>query len=112
MRFSNRSGCLEAPRAVYDTNDRTLVTRAVIAALQDLNFVINNVDIQQGLIVAKKFGDYPIELTVTIQSISDKQTLVHEIAQYKLKTIEDPVVYEQFFSSVQKSLPSFARKDD
>lgn len=95
--------------ATFDTNDRKAVVRAVIAALQDLYFVINNVDIRQGIVTAKKFGDYPIEMTITVQLISNKQILLHGIAQYKLTTIEDPVIYEQFFSSVQKSLPVTSR---
>lgn len=94
---------------VFDTHDRKLVARGVIAALQDLGFIINNADIEQGIIAAKKFGTYPIEMTVTIQAISDKQLLVHGIAQYKLKTIEDPALYEQFFSSLRKSLPLVSR---
>jgi hypothetical protein len=97
---------------VVDTNNRRSVARGVIATLQDLGFVIDNVDIEQGVIAAKKFGSYPIEMTVTIQSISDKQVLVHGIAQYNLKTIEDPVLYERFFSSLQESLPLAPRPGD
>jgi hypothetical protein len=90
---------------VFDTNNRKGVTRGVIAALQDLDFVINNLDTEQGIVVAKKFGTYPIEMTVTIQPVSNEQVLVHGIAQSRLKTIDDPFLYEQFFSSLQSFLP-------
>ena len=89
----------------FDTNDWKGVTRGVIAALQDLDFVINNLDSEQGIIVAKKFGTHPIDMTVTIQRISNEQVLVHAIARSRLKTIDDPFLYEQFFSSLQNFLP-------
>ena len=90
---------------IFDTNNRSGLVRGVIAAMQDLSFVIDNADAQQGIIAAKKYGDYLIEMTVTVQPISNRQILVHGIAQYKLKTIEDPFLYEQFFSSLQEYVP-------
>ncbi len=90
---------------VFDTNDRTGLVRGVVAAMQDLKFIIDNADIQQGIIAAKKYSAYPIEMTVTVQPISSKQILVHGIAQYNLKPIEDPFLYEQFFSSLQEYVP-------
>jgi PBP1b-binding outer membrane lipoprotein LpoB len=96
---------------VFDTNDRKTVTRGVIATMQDLDFIINNLDVEQGIVSAKRFGTYPIDMTVTIQPISSKQILVHGIAQYNLKTIEDPFLYEQFFSSLQKLLPFASHRD-
>ena len=93
---------------VFDTNDRNAVVRGIVAAMQDLNFVINKVDVEQGIVTAKRFGTYPIEMTVTVQSISGKQILVHDIAQYNLKPIEDPFLYEQFFSSLQKFTPQIS----
>lgn len=86
---------------VFNTNDRILLIRGVIAAMQDLNFIIDNANIDQGIITAKRFGHYTIEMMVTIQPISDKQILIHVIARYDLKTLEDPLLYEQFFSSLQ-----------
>lgn len=86
---------------VFDTRDRKLLIRGVIAAMQDLNFIISNANIEQGVITAKRFGPYTIEMTVTVQPISDKRILVHGIARYNLRTLEDPFLYEQFFSSLQ-----------
>ena len=89
----------------FDTADKVLVVRNVISTMQDLSFVIDNADAQQGIIAGKKYGDYPIEMTVTVQPISSRQILVHGIAQYNLKPIEDPFLYEQFFSSLQEYVP-------
>jgi hypothetical protein len=97
---------------VFDTNDRLGLVRGVIAAMQDLSFVIDNADAQQGIITANKYGDFPIEMTVTVQPISSKQILVHGIAQYKHKPIEDPFLYEQFFSSLQEYVPNIPLSGD
>jgi len=96
----------------YDTNDKKLVIRGVIAALQDLKFVITNADVDEGIVTAKKFGAYPIDMTVSIQAISDKQMLVHGIAESNLQTIEEPLLYEQFFSSFKDFAPSVARTEE
>ena len=98
--------------AVFSTSDRTLLTRSIIMTMQDLSFIINSADVEKGIVSAKKFGDYPIAMTVTIQAISTQQILVRAIAQHKLKDIEAPALYEQFFSSLQKSLPSSSRAGD
>lgn len=89
----------------FDANMRQEITRGVVAAFQDLNFLINNLDDTKGVVEAKKYGDYPIEMTVTIQPVSDDRISVHGIAQYNKKRIDDPFLYEQFFSSLQKFLP-------
>jgi hypothetical protein len=91
---------------VFHDYGENAITRGIIAALQDLDFVINKVETEQGLIIAKKFGTYPIEMTTKIQSISSNQISVHAIARYNLETLEDPVLYEQFFAIVKDYLPS------
>jgi len=96
----------EMQTRIYATNDRKELMRGVVAAMQDLNFIISSADAQQGVVTAKKYGPYPIDMTVTIQPVSNRQILVHSIAQYKLTTIEDPALYTQFFSSLQTFLPN------
>lgn len=95
--------------ATFATHDLNAVKRGVIAALQDLNFVIENLDGEHGSISAKKFGTYPIKMTVTIQAKSSERIVVHAIAQYKLQTLEDPALYERFFTTMKDFLPSTQR---
>lgn len=97
---------------VYEASDKKLVARGMISTLQDMNFVINEADAELGAISAKKFGDYPIELSVTIKPISNSLILVHGNAQYHLKTIEDPALYQQLFSSLEKSVSLVAHPID
>lgn len=98
--------------AVFETHDRKVVTRGIVAALQDLDFIISEADAEQGLVAAKKFGTYPITMTITTQPISSKQILIHAIAQSNLKTLEDRALYEQFFATVEKYLPLVSRAGD
>ena len=97
---------------VFDAGDDKAVARGVIATLQDLNFIIVKTDTERGTISAKKYGDYPIEITVTIQTLPEKQISVHGDARYDSKTIDDPATYQEFFSSLQKSLFLSARAVD
>jgi len=89
---------------VFDTNDKNAVARGIISTLQDLNFIIAKADTARGTISARKFGDYPIEMTVTIQPLPTTQISVHGEARYNSKIIENPATYQEFFSSLQKSL--------
>jgi hypothetical protein len=43
-------------------------------------------------------------MTVTVRPRNDEQTLVRANAQYNLKAIEDPQVYQDFFAALSKSL--------
>ena len=97
---------------VFDASDQRLVMRSVVYTFQDLRFIINNADAKLGVISAKKFGEYPIEMTVTVRPISTTQVSVHGIARYDSKPIEDPAIYEQFFSSFQKVLSLTAHSNN
>lgn len=94
---------------IFDTNDKMAIARGVISALQDLNFIIAEADTARGTFSAKKFGDYPIEMTITIQPMTATHASVHVDARYNSKIIEDPATYQEFFSSLEKSLPVPAR---
>ncbi len=88
----------------FDTSDKNMVVRNVIATLQDLSFVIDKADADLGTVSATKMSRYTIRITVIVRPKSESQMLVRASAQYNLKAIEDPEVYQQFFSALQKSL--------
>ena len=89
---------------VFDTGDKNQVVRTVIATMQDLSFVIDKADADLGTISGTKLGGYQIKMTVTVRPKSATQMVVRANAQYNLKAIEDPVVYQNFFSSLQKGM--------
>jgi len=94
----------------FDTNDKRLVTRNVIATLQDLGFVIDNADADLGTVTATKLSGYQIKMTVSIRKKSENSLLVRANAQYNIQAIEDPKMYQDFFISLGKALFLSANK--
>lgn len=89
---------------VFDTNDRQTVTRNVVATLQDLNFVIDDADADLGTVSATKLSRYQVKITVQVRPKSETQMIVRANARYNLEPIDDPQIYQDFFSALQKSL--------
>ncbi len=87
----------------FDTADKNMVVRNVVSTLQDLSFVIDKADSDLGTVSATRLSGYQIRMTVTVRP-SDNRLLVRANAQYNLKAIEDPVLYQDFFSALQKSM--------
>ena len=88
----------------FDTNDKTLIVRNIIATLQDLSFVIDKADVDLGTVTATKLSGYKIRMTVTARPKSKTTMLVRASGQYNLDPIEDPELYQDFFSALQKAL--------
>lgn len=90
----------------FDTSDRTIVIRNVISTLQDLSFVIDKADTDLGTVSATRlYKGNKVRMTVTARpSSTKKSTIVRASAQYNLKPIENPKIYQDFFSSLSKSL--------
>ncbi len=88
----------------FDSSDKTMVVRNIIATLQDLSFVIDKADADLGTVTATKLSGYSIRMTVTARPKSKNVMLVRANAQYNMEAIEDPTVYQSFFSALQKSL--------
>lgn len=92
---------------VFDAKDQNKVLRGVIAALQDLGFIIERANGPMGLVTAGKFGPNGygfVELTVTVRDKGENQTEVRVNALFNTKPIEDPKVYQNFFIAVERSL--------
>ena len=90
----------------FDTSDKTVVVRNVISTLQDLSFVIDKADTDLGTVSATRlYNGNKVRMTVTARpSSSSKSVIVRANAQYNLKPIENPKIYQDFFSSLSKSL--------
>ena len=90
----------------FDTSDKNIVVRNVISTLQDLSFVIDKADTDLGTVSATRlYKGNKVRMTVTARSSStNKSTIVRANAQYNLKPIENPKIYQDFFSSLSKSL--------
>jgi hypothetical protein len=89
---------------VFDTTDRNLMLRTVIATLQDLGFVVDDADDTLGTVTATKLKRYVLRVTVSVRPRGDTQVIVRCNAQYNLQTVEDPEPYQQFFTALSKGL--------
>ena len=102
-----------AQTRTFDVKDRQTAMRAVIAALQDLGFIIERANDALGLVSAARFAEpnyYDVlGITVTVRPQSDGRMMIRANAIYNNKPIEDPKVYQNFFATLERSL--FVTKD-
>lgn len=89
---------------VFDTNSQEMVMRATLSTLQDLGFVIERADAVLGTVTALKLDGYQIRITVSLRPRGETQTLVRANAQFNVTPIQDPKHYQDFFTSLEKSL--------
>lgn len=88
----------------FDTTDRNLTIRNVIASLQDLGFVIDKADEQLGIISGTKLSGYAMRMTVTVRPRGKTQMAVRSSAQYNLVAVSDAEPYQQFFAALSKAM--------
>lgn len=88
----------------FDTGDKEKVLRATISTLQDLGFVIDRADLMLGSVSATKQDKNTIRITVSARPKGSERMLVRANAQFNVKPVEDPIQYQNFFSSLEKSL--------
>lgn len=92
----------------FDIADRLVAMRAVIAALQDLGFIIERANEPLGLVTAARFAEpnyYDVVgVTVTVRSANEKQTMIRANAIFNNQPITDPEVYQNFFATLERSL--------
>jgi len=88
----------------FDTTDREMMLRTVIATLQDLSFVVDKADATLGSVSGTKLDGYQLRMTVTVRPRGETQLIVRANAQYNITPVEDPEPYQQFFTALEKSV--------
>jgi hypothetical protein len=92
----------------FDVKDRQTAMRGVIAALQDLGFIIERANESLGLVTAARFAEpnfYDVVgVTVTVRPEAEGRMTIRANAIYNNKPIEDPKVYQNFFATLERSL--------
>jgi len=92
----------------FDMKDRQLAMRGVIAALQDLGFIIERANEPLGLVTAARFAEpnyYDVVgVTVTVRHEAEGRMMIRANAIYNNKPIDDPKVYQNFFATLERSL--------
>lgn len=92
----------------YDIADRKVAMRGVINALQDLGFIIERANEPLGLVTAARFAEPKyydvVGVTVTVRPLNDSQTMIRANAIFNNEPITDPVAYQNFFATLERSL--------
>jgi hypothetical protein len=90
-------------RRVREQADRIKAMRAVLATLQDLDFVIDQADSRLGLITATRLQNYQLQITIMIHEREAGRLLVRASCQVGLFPVQDPEPYQEFFASLEKN---------
>jgi hypothetical protein len=97
---------------IFDTSDKEMVLRAIISTLQDLGFVTDRADFTLGTVSGTKYERYQIKITVSVRPKGRDRMMVRANAQFNIEPINDPKQYQDFFSSLEKSLFLAAHEAD
>ena len=88
----------------YDTLDRAMTLRSVIATLQDLGFLIDTADDGLGTVTATREHEYSMRMTVTVREKNGKRVLVRTNARIGEDTVTNPLTYQDFFVALDKAM--------
>ncbi len=88
----------------FDTTDRALTMRNVIATMQDLGFVVDKADTALGTVSGTKLSGYAMRMTVTVRPRGTTQLAVRASAQYNIVAVSDAEPYQQFFAALEKAM--------
>lgn len=87
----------------FDSTDKIKTIRSVISVLQDLDFHIEEINKALGQVSARRFTDGS-KISVTVRPNGDAQVLVRSNMVFNQLVVEDPSVYQRFFTYLEKSL--------
>ena len=89
---------------IFATNDKQKTLRAVIAALQQLGFVVDRADFSAGSVSGAKADDYLLRLTVTAAPAGADRLLVRAVARYDVTSVLVEEPYGKFFATLSRIL--------
>jgi hypothetical protein len=94
----------------YDTLDREMTMRSVVATLQDLGFIIDTADLAIGTVTAtrfyqhKRYQTYVMRMTVTVREKDNERIAVRVNARVQEEAVTRPETYQDFFAALDKSM--------
>lgn len=88
----------------YDTLDKAMTMRSVIATLQDLGFTIDQADADLGTITATRLHQYTMRMTVTVVEKDGRRISVRANARIGENSVIDAATYQDFFIALDKAL--------
>ena len=88
----------------YDTLDKAMTLRSVIATLQDLSFTIDQADAELGTVTATRLHDYTMRMTVTVVKKEGARISVRANARIGENAVTDAATYQDFFVVLDKAM--------
>jgi hypothetical protein len=88
----------------YDTLDKAMTMRSVIATLQDLGFTIDQADAELGTITATRLHEYTMRMTVTVVKKEGDRISVRANSRIGEKAVTDAATYQDFFVVLDKAM--------
>lgn len=88
----------------YDTLDKALTMRSVVATLQDLGFTIDQADTELGTITATRYHEYTMRMTVTVVQRGEQRVSVRANARIDETAVTDAPTYQDFFVALDKAM--------
>jgi len=88
----------------YDTLDKAMTMRSVIATLQDLGFTIDQADAELGTVTATRLHDFTMRMTVTVVQKGERRIAVRANARVGENSVTDAATYQDFFVVLDKAM--------
>jgi len=88
----------------YDTLDKPMTMRSIIATLQDLGFTIDQADTELGTITATRLHEYTMRMTVTVVKKEGNRISVRANARIGENAVTDAETYQDFFVVLDKAM--------
>jgi hypothetical protein len=88
----------------YESLDKTMAMRAVVATLQDLGFTIDQADIGVGVITGTRLEVMDMRMTITVAPKAAEWVSVRANARVGEKSITEAATYQDFFVALDKAV--------
>ncbi len=88
----------------YDTLDKQMTMRSVIATLQDLGFKIDQAHLDLGTVTATRLHEYTMRMTVTVVEKGGERISVRANARIGENGVHDAATYQDFFVVLDKAM--------
>lgn len=88
----------------FDTLDKAMTMRSVVATLQDLGFTIDQADADLGTITATRLDTYTMRMTVTVVARPGDRIAVRAFARVGENAVSDAATYQDFFVALDKAM--------
>jgi hypothetical protein len=88
----------------FETADRAAVFQGVLAALQDLSFVVDRADASLGTVSATRFDGGLTRFTVTVREGTGERVIVRASGQVGQTELTEPQAFQRFFDALEQAL--------